>query len=210
MFFARFSLFISLCFVSNVRLMLLLRSWNVFDCLNNVIEDILIDLLFGILLGDGSLIDLSRHMLLLFFGLWLVNFFLSVWHVLFFFRHVLLFLLFFRLLTAVVLMAIVLLTVVVDELDSALALEFDWLEGDLLDDHAFLALLVEVLSAAKTAAKRECALLGISVGRRVGHTKRAVDAVAIADFDLVVWLFAVLVVASLTEEVSAEAMPDCN
>ena len=48
------------------------------------------------------------------------------------------------------------------------------------------------------------------MGRRVGHSKWAVDAVAIADLDLVVWLLTVLVVASLTEEVSAEAVPDCN
>ena len=119
------------------------------------------DHLFGILLGESSLINLSRHIFLLFFSIWLVHFFFSLWHMflffwyvlllfwymLIFFWHGLLFLLFFGLLTAVVLMTVVLvavvfLTVVVNELDSTLALEFDRLERDLLDDHTFLALLV--------------------------------------------------------------------
>ena len=121
----------------------------------------------------------------------------------------------FGLLTAVVLMTvvfmtIVLFTVVIDELDSVLALKLDRLERDLLDSHALLALLVEVLSAAETATERERALLGVSVGGRVGHSKWAVDAAAVANLDLVVWLFAVLIVAPLTEEVSAKAVPHCH
>ena len=84
------------------------------------------------------------------------------------------------------------------------------LEGDLRDEVVDLAHPFHLLAPADVAAKGVGALLVICTGRRVRHTKRAVNTATVPQLDMIVGRLAVLVVAPVTEVVRAETVPKGN
>lgn len=77
-----------------------------------------------------------------------------------------------------------------------------------MDEYVVFSHLAEAIATAETTSKREHALRVISAGRRVRHTKRAVDAVAVTKFNVVVRRSEPLVMASLAEVMRAEAVEE--
>ena len=81
-----------------------------------------------------------------------------------------------------------------------------------LDDLLDLAVEdLKLLRAADTATEREDTTLArVGASRRVSNAERAVMTIAVADLDLVVWWSQPLVVASLAEVVSTEAVEESS
>ena len=77
-----------------------------------------------------------------------------------------------------------------------------------MDKHIVFTHLAEAITTAEAASKREHALRVISARRRVMHSKRAVYAVTVAKFNVIVGRSEPLVVASLAEVVRAKAVEE--
>lgn len=87
------------------------------------------------------------------------------------------------------------------------------LEGyktDLLDTEASIFELFKLLRSAESTAERICSLLIVWSSLRVRNAKRAVLSIAISQLHLIVGWLTVLLMTSITEVVSAEAVPEGN